>query len=63
MAGNMVLLQMEEQWESFPVGSDHMRALIDLKSRFHRLELEVESESSLSSSVKLQCPKLEHRFG
>ena len=40
-----------------------MRALTDLKSRFHRLELEVESESSLSSSVKLQCPKLEYKLG
>ena len=37
-------------------GSDHMKALADLKSKFRRLENEEESESPLSSSVKPQRP-------
>ncbi|KAL6322722.1 hypothetical protein AAG906_015408 [Vitis piasezkii] len=57
MAGNEVVLQMEEQRKVVadqfgkPAdGSDHMRALADLKSKFRRLENEEESESPLSSS-------------
>ncbi|RVW81209.1 hypothetical protein CK203_041018 [Vitis vinifera] len=63
MAGNEVVLQMEEhrkvvadQFGKPADGSDHMKALADLKSKFRRLENEEESESPLSSSVKPQRP-------
>ncbi|KAL6322685.1 hypothetical protein AAG906_015371 [Vitis piasezkii] len=69
MAGNEVVLQMEEQREVVadqfgkPAGgSDHKRALDDLKSKFRRLENEEESESPLSSSVKPQCPMVPKRL-
>lgn len=69
MAGNEVVLQMEEQRKVVadqfgkPAdGSDHMKALADLKSKFRRLENEEESESPLSSSVKPQCPMVPKRL-
>ena len=62
MVGNEIVPKMEEQQKVEADDSDHIRDLADLKSKFSRLEIEVGSESSSLSSVKLQCPMVPNRL-
>ena len=62
MVGNEIVPKMEEQQKVEADDSDHIRDLADLKSKFSWLEIEVGSESSSPSSVKLQCPMVPNRL-